>query len=501
MNDAERDAWLREALRHAPDSDALPPNGVSEAILLKARAAARAAAPPTRRAGSGDARANPLTALWNWLARPPVAAGFASVMAATLVGLMWWDRPMDEAMPRPPALASERAPTSTSPALAAAPPATVAEATPSRPDARPMNEAANNVAADDSALARRKRSAPEQAGAADDTLADRAAAPAQRSIDMLAKKQAPAIERKNEAPVPFPSAETQRETPSSGKSLDKAAANDASKKDVEAPRSRAADEVERAAAPPTARPVAPPAAVPPAAVPPPPVGATEPAPQSPLASGRLAADERRQAAPAESAVAAKEKSAAANPPPSPTPADTSRLQQPRNAFGGMRDQDPAGLAPAPPVPSAAPAPLRSESQRRGSDVQSRADASTIAVAPARVLAAIAAEPGRWSRQTAGGDSVALDAGWRAWLAELDTATAGRWQPLGAAIPAADSAASRDGSTTLRLVTAGRVAAIVRLDGTRVQVDAAPGTGADRWQATLVPADAEQLRSSARRLSP
>ena len=39
MNDAERDAWLREALRHAPDSDALPPSGVSEAILLKARAA------------------------------------------------------------------------------------------------------------------------------------------------------------------------------------------------------------------------------------------------------------------------------------------------------------------------------------------------------------------------------------------------------------------------------------------------------------------------------
>ena len=33
MNDAERDAWLREALRHAPDSDALPPSGVSEAIL------------------------------------------------------------------------------------------------------------------------------------------------------------------------------------------------------------------------------------------------------------------------------------------------------------------------------------------------------------------------------------------------------------------------------------------------------------------------------------
>ena len=29
-------------------------------------------------------------------------------MAATLVGLMWWDRPMDEAMPRPPALGERR---------------------------------------------------------------------------------------------------------------------------------------------------------------------------------------------------------------------------------------------------------------------------------------------------------------------------------------------------------------------------------------------------------
>jgi len=54
---------------------------------------------------------------------------------------------------------------------------------------------------------------------------------------------------------------------------------------------------------------------------------------------------------------------------------------------------------------------------------------------------------------------------------------------------------------VRLVNAGRVAAIVRLDGTRVHVDAAPGTGADRWQATLAPAGAEHLRSTARRLSP
>ena len=206
-------------------------------------------------------------------------------------------------------------------------------------------------------------------------------------------------------------------------------------------------------------------------------------------------------APAESTVAAKAKSAAAAPPASATAADAP-LQQPQSAFGGRREQDPAGLALSPAVPPAAPAPFRSESQRSVSETLSRADASAGAVAPARMLAAIAAEPGRWLRQTAGGDTVALDAGWRAWLAELDAAAAGRWQPLGAAAPSGDgAAAARDGATTLRLVNAGRVAAIVRLDGTRVQIDAAPGGGADRWQATLVPAGAEHLRSTARRLSP
>ena len=102
MNDAERDAWLREALRHAPDADAAPPSVLSDAILAQARAAAaRADCAGAARAGVRAAGARTrIAALWAWLARPPVAAGFASVMAATLVGLMWWDRPLDETMPQ-----------------------------------------------------------------------------------------------------------------------------------------------------------------------------------------------------------------------------------------------------------------------------------------------------------------------------------------------------------------------------------------------------------------
>jgi hypothetical protein len=135
------------------------------------------------------------------------------------------------------------------------------------------------------------------------------------------------------------------------------------------------------------------------------------------------------------------------------------------------------------------------------DVPARAGA-TVRTAPLTpLLAAIAADPERWSRRTAKGDTVALDAGWRAWLAELDAAAAGRWRPLGGVAAAADGAAARDETTTLRLVTAGRVAAVVSSDGTTVQVDASPGTGAERWQATLSPDSAERLRTTARRLPP
>jgi hypothetical protein len=175
-----------------------------------------------------------------------------------------------------------------------------------------------------------------------------------------------------------------------------------------------------------------------------------------------------------------------------------RSRQAQGAVGGLREQDAARLAS--PSPSTAPAPLRNESQRGPAEVRPRSAASAVAIAPARVLAAVAAEPERWLRQTAGGATIALDAGWRAWLAELDAASAGRWQPLAVAA-ASDAAVARDGATTVRLVDAGRVAAIVRLDGTTVQVDAAPGTGADRWRAALESSDAERLRSSARRLSP
>ena len=80
LRDEERDAWLAQALRHAPDADADAPPALSDVILREARAAAvqsAASAAPPRSGGIGLPRW--LASAWDWLARPPVAAGFASV--------------------------------------------------------------------------------------------------------------------------------------------------------------------------------------------------------------------------------------------------------------------------------------------------------------------------------------------------------------------------------------------------------------------------------------
>ncbi len=126
-DDLPRDAWLREALRHAPDAEASPPPKLNETILRMGRAAVAPreerkpaavhhAAPslPSGTEGGGGAFAS----LWAWLARPPVAAGFAVVFLSTVVGVMWMGRPVEEAMPpreetvaaAPPAVTAAEAP-------------------------------------------------------------------------------------------------------------------------------------------------------------------------------------------------------------------------------------------------------------------------------------------------------------------------------------------------------------------------------------------------------
>ncbi|HEY3634569.1 MAG TPA: hypothetical protein VGK95_05920, partial [Caldimonas sp.] len=202
MNDAERDAWLREALRHAPDSGALPPSALSEAILASARAATRSTEglPPRRAPHTGPK--HPLAAFWDWLARPPVAAGFASVLAATLVGLMWWDRPIDEMLARRPEVAREDA-APAAPGAIVRPlegPAPSAAGTAERSAAAPVEPAAPKQAATNEAAtavprdatdARRQRPSvsSDQAGARDAKVAPSRSA----AGELKAKEEAPLL--------------------------------------------------------------------------------------------------------------------------------------------------------------------------------------------------------------------------------------------------------------------------------------------------------------------
>ena len=117
----EHDAWLAQALRHAPDANADAPRAVSDTILREARAAAlrpAVAAVPPRPDNIGPMQW--LASCGDWLARPPVAAGFASVVVATLVGVMRWGQPLDQSLPREPEVVASTPQARAEPAPAAA---------------------------------------------------------------------------------------------------------------------------------------------------------------------------------------------------------------------------------------------------------------------------------------------------------------------------------------------------------------------------------------------
>ena len=130
--DAERDAWLSQALRHAPDADVAPPSALSELILREAQAKARPAAPAATRP-----RLSFWSRVWVWTAQPSVGAGLASVMVAGLIGMLMWDRPEEANSPRsqPTIAAAPVAEEARPPAPAAAADAKVADA--SQPAAPP----------------------------------------------------------------------------------------------------------------------------------------------------------------------------------------------------------------------------------------------------------------------------------------------------------------------------------------------------------------------------
>ena len=219
-DDLPRDAWLREALRHAPDAEAAPPPKLNETILRMGRAAVappreERAAPMLQRTSApalpsgtvaGGGMRDALAALWAWLRRPPVAAGFALVFLSTVVGVMWMGRPIEEAgapreetvaaapqaAPAPAQVAPPKPKAETPPVVAAAPSARKAEPPPqakvekAAPAAAPAPTqaapAANEMAARDLASAERRESAARSMSAAA-PAAVAPAAPASTAIE------------------------------------------------------------------------------------------------------------------------------------------------------------------------------------------------------------------------------------------------------------------------------------------------------------------------------
>jgi len=199
----EHDAWLREALRHAPDASASPPPSLREAILAEARAAARAGS--TRQPAASASLLERALAFWSWLARPQVAAGFASVMAATLVGMLWWDRPMDETMlPAPSSPTAQRVQE----------PGPVPH--PAASETRSPSASADRA---DPRLAERQRSLPPSTAGAE--LRDTAPAPAQTAPPRAAADTA-AMEAARQPPVTRETADERARSAADAKPMAKA---------------------------------------------------------------------------------------------------------------------------------------------------------------------------------------------------------------------------------------------------------------------------------------
>ncbi|MDQ6628479.1 MAG: hypothetical protein M3Z29_08540 [Pseudomonadota bacterium] len=425
--DGERDAWLREALRHAPDAAALPPEALRKAILDEARAATLVGAGSTRgsatanaatgEAGPGDAAARAtarrggvsagtgvaasIAAFWSWLARPPIAAGFASVMAATLVGVMWWDRPLDD-----PALPSAAPPlVGGAPAIAGR--ASAVAALPS-PEPYARSDVSNSAA--------RTPAAP-------------AAEAAKPSLTAKLATARPPVSR--DAPGSSP-IERSKAGPGRDTALD-AAPRRSEKREMAEGRSDAPPS-QLARADSRALPAAPPALQ----------GAASSMAAAPLAMPG-----------SPSTVAAPPLPMQARPVPAatPVPFPASREADSANALhkdaapaarpslGGAvgqadkeSDREQAGRRQVRPTPdSVARADMADSAGRnRASTLETASLDPSRPLAPLR--AALAREATRWTAERGSGERLVADAPLQAWLAQADAA--GRWQSTLAPAPAA-----------------------------------------------------------------
>lgn len=444
--DDGRDAWLSEALRHAPDGDAAPPAALSELILREAQAKARQ---PRVAPAAGRSWAQ---RLWIWMAQPAAGAALASVMLGTVVTLMWRDGARDDVSPRTMPEAAKTVAAAPEPATAPASDAAKADETtlaaatvpasaaqgaaadiPMPAPARQPVESAARGSADAAA-----RAAPLQQAAkpsAEGALRERRAAQeqAERAADLRVADERRA--KQEAAAAPARPSEQRNETVVVQGTPD-ALAESSRTAEAMSPATPAVEAVAPAAA--AAPLVAPPS-------PPPP-----PAPAPPLAPGAAA---KRMAAPASTAPLSRQFAA---------------------------DSAPQGMAGT----SAAASP--------------RAEA---AVGMARSLlglrVALSGEPQRWTWQR-GGDARPVDDTLAAFLADVQAAAGTRWREAGTdTVPAAPAS---DGVTLLQ---DGRAVHTLRLAGDALHWTTEAGA-AGTPRHLVVPLDAvqlERLRRALQKLGP
>lgn len=514
--DADRDAWLREALRHAPDASAAPPTPLSEAILAQARAATASG----RRAGASKLLSDRLFALWDALARPPVAAAFATVMVATIVGLLWWDRPLDETMPRPPAsVAADRPrdeerrsgidksaesvwaqpgadPHTPADARASVPPRSGTEAPASADAQAPMQPTDKGALSSATAP-----SAGATATARNDARQRGATSPAERSDALPQRRAEPSLDASDRLDEALRAKSRNDRSPDASSRGDDRSAADGAGGPAPFPVARSGQRA--AAREPTADNARAPSgsASPSRATTAPPSVHAEPT--SPLGAG---ADETRGrelrrednadafAAPRvrppggeQRATTTQPSSPLAAPREPPSTTERAKAPQPSSPFAAPLAPPPTAeqkaTASQPPPPFAA---SRAAPPIGGSGAGTEPPPAPLAA----LFGSLARDGARWSRQTAAsGETVALDAAWRNWLAALDVAAGDRWGP------ATDGSAAHDGAgEVLRLFHDGSLAAVVRLGRESATVTVRRGDSFQRRQAPLTRAETDRLRA-------
>ena len=125
-----------------------------------------------------------------------------------------------------------------------------------------------------------------------------------------------------------------------------------------------------------------------------------------------------------------------------------------------------------------------------------ADSGRATLAPQRSVSGVTAslreslaiDPERWSWQRGSGAAHSLDERMTAWVAQLDAATAKRWQRSAAASP-------RESADALRLLRDGRLLHVLRIDGGTVRWESADAAVPLTREAAIGEAAAQALQAA------